>query len=281
VFKTLTSKPLWVNVAAGIVLLLLLLFLFLASLAILTRHGKTMKIPSVTGMSYADAKKSLEFQGFDVKIQDSVYNDTMPPLQVIKQYPESDELVKVNRTIFLTINQAQAPFISMPNLVSMTFRTANMILHQYGLKLEDTVFKPDFARNSVLQMLYKGDNIKPGTQIQQGSGITLVLGSGIGGEAFAVPDLFGMTYQEARARLDSMGLALGSVNRDPDVKDTTGVFVYKQVPTQFNDDKKLNAIHAGQTIDIRLGTEATLRRMDSIRNAATSPPADPVAPGTN
>jgi eukaryotic-like serine/threonine-protein kinase len=232
-------------------------------------------------MSYTDAKKSLESQGFEVKIQDSVYNDTMPPLQVIKQYPESDELVKVNRTIFLTINQAQAPFVPMPNLVSMTFRTANMILHQYGLKLEDTVFKPDFARNSVLQMLYKGDNIKPGTQIQQGSSITLVLGSGIGGEAFVVPDLFGLTYQEARARLDSMGLTLGASPRDPDVKDTTGAYVWKQNPEQLNADKKPNAIHAGQTIDIYLGTQAKLRFMDSIRNAAQSPPADPAAPGTN
>jgi beta-lactam-binding protein with PASTA domain len=266
VFKTLTRKPLWVNVLAGIGLLLLLLLMFLASLALLTRHGTTMKIPAVTGMSYADAKKSLESQGFEVQIQDSVYYDTTPPLQVVKQFPESDELVKVNRTVFLTINRAQAPFINMPNLVSMSFRTANMLLQQYGLKLEDTVFKPDFARNSVLEMMYKGDNIKPGTPIQQGSGITLVLGSGVGGQAFAVPDLFGLTYQEAKSRLDSMGLTLGNSQRDADVRDTTGVYVYRQNPEQFSEDKKLNAIHPGQTIDVWLGTQSTLRSADSIRN---------------
>lgn len=265
-FKTLTRKPLWVNVLAGIGLLLLLLLMFLASLALLTRHGTTMKIPAVTGMSYADAKKSLESQGFEVQIQDSVYYDTTPPLQVVKQFPESDELVKVNRTVFLTINRAQAPFINMPNLVSMSFRTANMLLQQYGLKLEDTVFKPDFARNSVLEMMYKGDNIKPGTPIQQGSGITLVLGSGVGGQAFAVPDLFGLTYQEAKSRLDSMGLTLGNSQRDADVRDTTGVYVYRQNPEQFSEDKKLNAIHPGQTIDVWLGTQSTLRSADSIRN---------------
>src|SRR5580704_15485075 len=71
VFKFLTSKPLWVNIIAGIVLLLLLLLLFLGSLALLTRHGKTMKIPSVTGMSFADAKKALQEQGFEVQLQDS------------------------------------------------------------------------------------------------------------------------------------------------------------------------------------------------------------------
>ncbi len=106
-FKFLTTKPLWVNIVAGFVLLLLLLLLFLGSLALLTQHGKTMKIPSVTGISLAEAKKTLQSQGFEVLVQDSVYSDTMPPLQVVKQFPEADNLVKVNRTIYLTINQAR------------------------------------------------------------------------------------------------------------------------------------------------------------------------------
>lgn len=270
-FKSLTSKPLWVNIVAGIVLLLLLLLLFLGSLALLTRHGKNMKIPAVTGMSFADAKKTLESQGFDVQIQDSVYSDTMQPLQVVKQFPESDELVKVNRTVFLTINRAQAPFINMPNLVSMTFRNADMILRQYGLKLEDTVFKPDFARNSVLQQLYKGEDIKPGAQIQQGSGITLVLGNGISGASFIVPDLFGLTYQQAKSRLDSAGLILGSVVSDKDIRDTTGAYVYKQSPEQFNDEKKPNPIHPGQSIDIWLGAQRPIRKADST-DAGVPPP---------
>ena len=180
-FKFLTTKPLWVNILAGIVVLLLLLLLFLGSLALLTQHGKTMKIPSVTGLSYSDAKKSLESQGFGVAIQDSMYYDTMRPLQVIKQFPEADNLVKVNRTIYLTINRSQAPLVPMPNLVSMTLRNAAVLLHQFGLKLGDTVYKPDFARNSVLDQQYKGETIKPNTQVQQGSSITLVVGSGIGG----------------------------------------------------------------------------------------------------
>ena len=162
VFKFLTTKPLWVNIVAGIVLLLLLLLLFLGSLALLTQHGKTMKIPGVTGMSYDDAKKTLESQGFDVLIQDSMYYDTIPPLRVLKQFPEADNQVKVNRTVYLTINRAQAPFIQMPNLVSMSFRNANLILREYGLRLGDTIFKPDFARNSVLDQQIKGKRSSPG-----------------------------------------------------------------------------------------------------------------------
>jgi len=264
VFKFLTTKPLWVNIVAGIVLLLLLLLLFLGSLALLTQHGKTMKIPAVTGMSFADAKKTLAAQGFDVQIQDSsLYVDTLPPLRVIKQFPEADNLVKVNRTVYLTINRAEAPFILMPNLKGMTFRNADMILRQFGLRLEDTLFKPSFAKNSVLDQLYKGESLKPGSQIQQGSAITLVLASGIGGTGFIVPDLFGLTYPQAKNRLDSMGLTFGSVATDNDVRDTTIGYIRKQVPEQFGDGGVPNRIRPGQTIDIWLGAQKPERKVDS------------------
>lgn len=267
-FKFLTSKPLWVNVLAGIVLLLLLLLLFLGSLALLTQHGKTMRIPSVTGMSLADAKKTLESQGFDVQVQDSMYSDTMRPSQVVKQFPEADNLVKVNRTIYLTINQSQAPVIQMPNLVSMTFRNAETVLRQYGLKLGDTVFKPDFARNSVLDQLYDGATIKPGTSIRQGSAITLVLGTGIGGgPGFIVPDLTGLTYQQAKARLDSMGLIFSAVMPDPEVRsDTAEAYIYWQDPKQFNDEGQINRIRPGQAIDIRLGLKSKVPTRDSTQS---------------
>ena len=261
-FRFLTSKPLWVNILAGFVLLVMLLLLFLGSLDIITHHGKTMKIPAVVGESIVQARKTLESQGFEILIQDSIYNDTIPPLQVIKQFPEADNLVKVNRTVYLTINRAVAPDIDMPNLLSMTFRNAVMVLRRYGLKLGDTLFKPDFARNSVLDQQVNGASIKPGTKIQQGSDITLVLGNGVGIE-FIVPDLFGLTYQEARAALSQSGLIIGSVVPDADVSDTVHAFVYRQNPDRFDYEKQINHIRQGQIIDIWLSAAKKQKIIDT------------------
>ena len=262
-FKVLTKGPLWVNIVSGLILLLLLLVLFLGSLNFITHHGRVMKIPAVTGLSFDDAKKTLEAQGFEVQIQDSVYSDTMRPSLVVKQFPEPDNLVKVNRTVYLTINRTLAPMVDMPNLVSMTFRTAEMVLRQYGLKLQDTVFKPDFAKNSVLDQLYADAPIKPGTKIQQGSAITLVLGNGVGME-FIVPDLFGMDYREARSTVESSGLIMGSVVPDQGVTDTLKAFVYRQSPSRLDDEKKPVHIRQGQAIDIFLSGQKPVRPLDSI-----------------
>ncbi|HEV3223391.1 MAG TPA: PASTA domain-containing protein [Puia sp.] len=261
-FRFLTSKPLWVNILAGFIFLVVLLLLFLGSLDIITHHGKTMKIPTVVGQSIDQARKTLESQGFEIQIQDSIYNDTIPPLQVIKQFPEADNLVKVNRTVYLTINRAVAPEVDMPNLLSMTFRNAEMVLRRYGLKLGDTLFKPDFARNSVLDQQYKGESIKPGTKIQQGSEITLVLGNGVGIE-FIVPDLFGLTCRDARAAISEAGLLVGSVVPDVDVKDTMNAYVYRQNPDRYDYEKKVNHIRQGQIMDIWVSVLKKERIVDS------------------
>jgi beta-lactam-binding protein with PASTA domain len=262
VFRFLTSKPLWVNILAGFIFLVVLLLLFLGSLDIITHHGKTMKIPAVVGLSIDQARKTLESQGFEIQIQDSIYDDTIPPLQVIKQFPDADNLVKVNRTVYLTINRALAPEVDMPNLLSMTFRNAEMVLRRYGLKLGDTLFKPDFARNSVLDQQYKGESIKPGTKIQQGSEITLVLGNGVGIE-FIVPDLFGLSYREARSAISEAGLIVGSVVPDAEVKDTMNAFVYRQNPDRYDYEKQVNHIRQGQIIDIWLSALKKERIIDS------------------
>lgn len=262
-FKFITGKPLWVNILFSLVLIFVLLFVFLLSLNLLTKHGKTLTIPAVTGMPLTEATRMLETNGFEIEIQDSVYVDTAAPLSVLRQFPEEDAVVKQNRTVYLTINRAVAPTIEMPNFINMTFRSAEMSLKQYGLKLEDTVYKPDFAKNAVLDQLFNGESIRPGTKISMGSSITLVLGSGLGQDEFSVPDLFALPYNEAVTLLESNNLNVGSVVVDPNVRDTAASFVYRQRPERLGFENRVNRIRPGQSIDIWLGVEKPVRVIDS------------------
>lgn len=261
-FKFITGKPLWVNILFGLVLIFIILFAALLSLDSFTRHGETLTIPQVTNLPFAQAEQKLKAQGFDIEIQDSVYSDTAKPLSVLRQFPEADAVVKENRTIYLTITRAVPPTIEMPNLENMSFRAAQLVLKQYGLKLKDTVFRPDFAKNSVLEQQYDGQRIKPGTRLEMGSSITLILGSGLGQMEFNVPDLFSLTYNEARMILESTGLNAGAVISDPDVTDTLNAYIYRQSPERFTYDNRLNRIRPGQIIDIWLSKQKPVREYD-------------------
>ncbi|MBC8032792.1 MAG: PASTA domain-containing protein [Chitinophagaceae bacterium] len=260
-FKFITSRPLWVNVLVAFLLAIIVLVLFLGSLGIITKHGRILTIPDVTGKSLNEAMASLETAGFEIEIQDSIYKDDLPPLQVIKQFPEADASVKINRTVYVTITRAVAPLIDMPNLVGPSFKNAEITLKQFGLKLGDTSSKPDFAKNSVLNQSYEGKDILPGTKIPQGSVIDLVLGSGLANVDMAVPDLFGMTYTEARRQLDSFGISLVPI-ADADVQSPENAFIYKQDPDRFTYDRRVSRIRAGQMIDVWLSSEPK-QRVDS------------------
>ena len=253
-FRSLAQKPLWVHILIAFGIVALLLVIFVNSLDFLTEHDKILKIPSVAGRSLVNAEKQLRDQGFDVMIQDSVYVDTIPPLTVLKQFPEADASVKTNRTVYLTINRSVPPTIEMPNLGS-SFRSGQVILKQFGLKLGDTTYKPDFAKNSILGTYYKGEEIKQGTKIPMGSTIDLVLGSGLSMIDMSVPDLFGMTFEQAKYRLDSTGLTFGAIVADPDVRDNNAAFIYKQSPQRYTDDHRMNRIRQGQLIDVWLSTQ--------------------------
>jgi beta-lactam-binding protein with PASTA domain len=270
-FKFITTRPLWQNILFAVILIILLLFLFLQSLNLLTKHGDTLVIPSVTGKPYDQAKKILEDQGFDVEIQDSIYNDTAKALAVLRQFPDGEAIVKVNRTVYLTINRAVPPEIEMPNLEGQTFRSVQLALKQYGLKLDDTLYETNFAKNAVIEVRYKGQRIKPGTKIAMGSGIVLVLGSGLGQEELPVPDLFGKTYAEARVLLESYGLILGSIAYDGSVSDTSIAYIHTQMPTPLMPDGTVSMIRPGQSINIRLVAQRPVRTDDSTTVPAQQP----------
>ena len=254
-FKFITERPLWVNILIGILLAVGLFSIFVFSLNLITHHNEIRTVPQVIGKTLEQAEDILEDAGFEVIIQDSIYTDTAKPNIVLKQFPDPDEVVKVNRRVFLTLNRAVPPMVEMPNLVGYSLRNAEMTLANAGLRLGDTMFKPDFARNAVLEQRYhNGDPISPGTKIRMGTRIDFVLGSGVGKVEFAVPNLIGMTFGQAKMMLDASGIGFASIIA-PGISDTTNAYIYKQNPERYNEEKKLVHIRPGQTMDVWLQLE--------------------------
>jgi eukaryotic-like serine/threonine-protein kinase len=272
-FKFITDKPLWVNILAGIGLIMLLIVLFFGSLDWVTGYGKFEKVPSVAGQHILAAQKILEDKGFEVSILDSLYIDTVAKQSVIKQSPEADAIVKTGRTIYLTLNRMVPPQVEMPNLSGFSIRSAEMYLQSLGLKLGYVSYQPDIARNAVLQQLYNNSTIAPGTKIPIGSAISFVLGSGVGEGEIDVPDLLGLTLNEAKSYLASISVNLGSVIAIGNVKDSASAYVIRQNPPIYsekpgiNGEKLFNKIKQGQVMDIYISETAPIK--DTLKSTIT------------
>lgn len=261
-FSFITKRSFFVNLLVALALVVLIAFLFFSSLGFITGHGEILKVPNVEGKQLQQAKASLEAAGFTVQVQDSVYIDSLKPLQVLRQSPEYDEAVKKGRIVFLTVNRASPPLIEMPDLRGYSIRSAILYLEGMGLKLGDTSFVPDIARNAVKEQFYKGKTINPGQKVPTGAFIDFVLGSGLGNDEFVVPNLIGMTVDEAKAELNTYSIGFGAIIINDAVKDTANSFVVKQSPEMktvlSTGETVINKIHPGQMVDIWISSNAPL-----------------------
>lgn len=261
----ITHKPLWVNILAALGLVLVFLFLFFGSLSWITGYGKTEKVPAVTGQNIVAAKKILEDKGFDVVIQDSLYVDSVAKQAVLRQIPEADASVKAGRTIYLTVNRTIPPQVEMPNLSGFSVKSAEMYLISLGLKMGELTYRPDIARNSVLEQLLNNTPIAPGTKIPIGTVISFVLGSGVGATEMNVPDLIGMTLVEARVFLAGINVNMGAVIPIGPIKDSATAYIQRQTPASLSDSLSAtgsripNKIRLGQVMDVYIGSTAPVK----------------------
>jgi eukaryotic-like serine/threonine-protein kinase len=263
VFRYVTDRPFWVNLLVAIALALLLLFMFLKMLGWMTKHGKYLTVPAVTGMKTADAIKLLETQGFDVYIQDSIFTDTASRGIVLKQLPDPNATVKINRTVFITVNRYIPPMIDMPKLEGMNLAYALKILERHHLKLEDTIYKADFMMGSVLEQQYNGVRIPEKAKVQWGSKITLVVGGGLANQQISVPSLIGLTFCEAKSILETNGIGIGAVIPEGKLTDTCLAYVFQQRPEKFDSEKRPQYIQSGQVMDLWISQVMILPPVDS------------------
>ena len=106
---------------------IILYILFFVTLQCLTNHGKEIMIPDLKGKKLSYSIDTLKKLHFEVTI-DSSYEPTLQPLTILKQIPDSGSVVKTGRTIFITVNKIAPPLVPMPNLLSLSYRSAELIL---------------------------------------------------------------------------------------------------------------------------------------------------------
>lgn len=264
--KEETRRSFRFNLLVVFLLCAVLYVIFFVSLSFITRHGAEAKVPMVIDRDVKMAVNELEKMGFEVDI-DSAYDPSKKAYIVLAQMPEVNSTVKTGRTVFITVNKAQPPLTPMPNLQNLSFRSAEMILKSNNLILGDTTYRPDIANGAILEQLYKGQAIRPGTMLPQGSRIDLIIGDGLGNTQFNVPDVVGLTYNEAVAMLSGNGLTITAL-WEGDITDSANAIIYNQMPYPQNELGAPNRIRQGDLVDIRIKQNPTPEELERNKNVA-------------
>jgi len=229
----------------SLVVTAVLLFAVFQILAVYTFHGREVTVPDYVGLTLTELKSSATYSDFEFVVIDSVYDPQKEKGTIVTQDPLPKSKVKQHRKLYLTVIASVPEKVSMPDLKDLTQRQAIATLQTYGLQIGRMEYVPDIGTNAVLKQMYKGREVNPGTMLEKGATIDLVLGMGLGGKRIHVPFLIGMTRSAASNLLAGDSLNMGAVIY-MDTKDTINARVYKQSPA-YSSGLFLNI---GQTIDI-------------------------------
>jgi|TARA_B100001105_G_scaffold29256_1_gene20526 serine/threonine-protein kinase len=195
-------------IAFGIVSLALILIFDRFIMPSYVRQDKTLIVTDITGKDLNRALIELETEGYKGVVYDTVYTADVNPQTVVDQYPVAGAKVKPGRTIRLKISRSEK-LIIVPNLVGQSRRSVEISLQQIGLRIDTvyTEFNPDYPKGTVAWQFPKsGDHIK------KGMGLQITVSQGLPPDFFQVPQLFGMSMQNAKALLTKARLKVGKIS---------------------------------------------------------------------
>ena len=206
-----TSKARKRRTAIIATVLLIALLLIGGSVWALTRGAaepESIAVPNVVGLTQAEAKAQIEQAGFTWELNpDKVTSDTVAEGSVASTDPAAGTQAEKGATVRVTISSGPDSVTLPDNLVGMSPDDARKAIEALGLKWELDASK--VASDTVPEGKIAQTNPSPGSKVKAGQTIRAYLSSG--SDQVDVPDLSGMTQDQARSTLKGVGLELGNV----------------------------------------------------------------------
>lgn len=189
-------------IGANVFLFLLVIFI----LKIYTRHDEAILIPDLKGKSDAEARAILDDLGLEMVVTDSLFLPEAAPGTVRDQSPKAGSAVKGGRIIFISIFKKTPPMVPINVKEGDHVQIASLRLSNKGIK-----FQVQYAPNNsmvgvVMKIEHNGRPLKFGELLEHGQTVMLTVGEGVK-TTVPVPNLFGMSYNDAMNLLTSLNLS--------------------------------------------------------------------------
>ncbi len=195
---------------AGIVAVVLVALIGITWLVLThSRADSTTEVPNVVGKSQAEAMQTITGKGFEWAVaEEQVASDTIPAGSVVSTDPAAGTAAKPGSRVIATISSGPASITLPDNLVGMSPTQAQQTVEALGLKW--TLSDQQEASDNVESGKIARVSPSAGSKVRAGSTITGYVSSG--SQKVTVPDVTGMSQDQARNALTQAGLSVGNVN---------------------------------------------------------------------
>lgn len=230
--------------AAALIAVILLLWLLLKPDA---PAEPDVEVPSVAGMTQEEATTVLEDLGLDVTPEEQASAD-VPIGEAIGTDPEEGEKLFEGDDITLLVSTGPSE-LAIPDVRGMSEEEATAELEGLGLTISEvdtTAHDPTLEEGRAV-----GTNPEAGTTVDAGASVTLLIADG----QVELPDLTGMTEEEARAALQALDLS--SVIKTVESEDEEPGTVVAQSPTA-------GLVPIGSSVEVSVAEEPSVKEVPNV-----------------
>ncbi len=172
---------------------------------------KTVPVPDIEGQTVEEARRLVEQAGLRLEVAREVASETLAQGRIVRQSPPAGVKIRADQAISVTVS-AGIPRIKLASLESLTVSEARSRLDRLGLKVE----VKERAHERIPTGLVISQHPAAGAEVERGDTIELVVSSG---SAWAVvPQMVGLSSEEARAVLERLGLEMVVESYRPDAQ---------------------------------------------------------------
>ena len=172
-------------------------------------------VPDLEGIAATLAEEELKRLGFEDVVVEQEFSDDMLEGFVTRTEPAASQIAQRDQTVTVFVSEGPEPF-PLSDLTGRSVEEAQSLASERGLIIVVDVETVDVTAASGLAGTIASQDPPPGTEVVAGDEIHVRLGVLVKVE---VPDLSGLTEEEARAQLLDLGLTLnvvGTVEVPPD-----------------------------------------------------------------
>jgi len=165
-----------------------------------------MQLPDLTHLTVEQARKVIEPSGLPLVQTAARFDPGVPRGRIIAQSPLPGTFVRPPHRVQVTVSLGEE-FASVPALFGESERSAGLLLEKTGLAIGGVTRAPSDA---VGEGLVVATDPPAETVLPHGAPVGLLVSTGLGVEAFVMPNLVGRDLANARAQLEGLGFRVQS-----------------------------------------------------------------------
>ena len=250
-FKKFLQEHKAVKIALIVVIFLVVFFasIGITMFALNAGKAKDVTLPDFSNLTVEEARQKAEEANLSIEVAEEKYDVEIEEGKVISQDPkyQPNFTVKEGTTIKVVVSKGQE-IVTVTKLVGKTKDEATKELKDLGLeaKIEED-YNDDIEAGIVVEQ-----SIAEGEEVLAGSPITLKVSLGI--EQVEVPDLTGLTEDEAKAKIEESKLKYKATYKITDSSKGKGVVEQSISPHSFVDKNSEITITINEYQEIKRGT---------------------------